>query len=82
MGIAANYKKEIISASKELPEDKLRELADFAQFLKAKMEGFTYMQIKEDSVEYVKKIRNKEAIKAKTGKRFIQELIQWQDSNS
>lgn len=82
MGIAANYKKEIISASKELPEDKLRELADIAQFLKAKMEGFTYMQIKEDSAEYVKKIHNKEAIKAKTGKRFIQELIQWQDSNS
>jgi len=78
---AVNYKKEIINITRELPNDKLRELIDFAQFLKAKKEGFTYVQVK-DSAEYVRKLRIKEGERVKSGKRFIEELIQWQKSGS
>lgn len=81
MGAAVDYKKKIIDLTKELPENKLRELIDFAQFLKAKKEGFTYMQVK-DSAEYVRKLRIEEARRIKSGKRFIEELIEWQKSNS
>jgi len=81
MGVTINYRKEIASLSEELPDGKLRELIDFAQFLKAKKEGFTYMQVRE-STEYVRKLRTREGKRAKSGKNFIQELIQWQKSNS
>ena len=81
MGVTINYRKEIASLSEELPDGKLRELIDFAQFLKAKKEGFTYMQVSE-STEYVRKLRTREGKRAKSGKNFIQELIQWQKSNS
>jgi len=81
MSEALDYKKEIINLTKELPEDKLIELIDFAQFLKAKKEGLTFMQVK-DSAEYVRKIRIREAKRVKSGKRFIEELIEWQKSNS
>jgi hypothetical protein len=76
-----DYKKEIINITKELPDDKLKELIDFAQFLKTKKEGFTYMQVR-DSAEYVRELRKKEAKRVKSGKRFIEELIEWQKSNS
>ncbi len=82
MGATVSYKKDIMNLTKELSEDKLKELVDFAQFLRAKMEGFTYMQVKEDSVEYVKKMRLKEAKKVRSGKKFIEELAQWQKSKS
>ena len=36
MGVATNFKEEIINLAKELPKDKLTELIDFAYFLKAK----------------------------------------------
>jgi len=79
MGLAIDYRKKIINVSKELPEEKLKELIDFAQFLKAKKEGFSYMAVK-DSVEYVKKLRKEEGKKFKSGKDFIEELIKWQKS--
>ena len=78
MSGALDYKKEIINP-KELPEDKLIELIDFAQFLKARKERFTFMQVR-DSAEYVRKIRTNEAKRTKSGKRFIDELIEWQKS--
>lgn len=81
MGVTLDYKKEIINLTKELPEDKLRELINFAQFLKAKGEGFTYMQVG-DSAEYVRKLRIKEGKRVKSEKKFIEELIEWQKSNS
>ncbi len=81
MGVALNYKREIINLTNKLPEDKLKEIIDFAQFLKAKDEGFTYMQVR-DSAEYVRKLRIKEGERVKSGKKFIEELVKWQKSDS
>jgi len=81
MGVVIDYRKEIVNLSKELPDDKLRELIDFAQFLKAKKEGFSYFQVG-DSAEYVRKLRAKEGKRFRSGKDFIEELIEWQKSNS
>jgi hypothetical protein len=81
MSVTINYRKEIANLSRELPDGELRELIDFAQFLKAKKEGFTYMQVRE-SAEYVRKLRTREGKRAMSGKNFIEELIQWQKSNS
>ncbi len=75
------YRKEIINVSKELPEEKLRELVDFAQFLRAKKKSFSYMAVR-DSVEYIRKLREEEGKKFKSGKDFIKELIRWQESES
>ena len=79
MGLAIDYRKAIINVAKELPEEKLKELVDFAQFLKAKKERFSYGVVK-DSVEYVRKLREEEGKKFKSGKDFIEELIKWQKS--
>jgi hypothetical protein len=81
MGVAIDYRKEIVNLSRDLPDGELRELVDFAQFLKAKKEGFIYMQVR-DSAEYVRKLRTREGKGAKSGRNFIDELIQWQKSNS
>ena len=83
MGIAAgvDYKKELINIARDLPDRDVKEVLDFVQFLKAKKEGFSYMQIK-DSVEYVRAIRMREGKIVKSGKRFIEELIAWQKSES
>ena len=81
MRIAIDYRKEIINVSKELPEEKLKELIDFAQFLKAKKKRFSYMEVK-DSAEYVRKLRQEEGKKFKSGKDFIEELIKWQKLGS
>ncbi len=81
MGVAVDYKKEIINLTQKLPDDKLKELIDFAQFLKAKQEGFTYMQVR-DSAEYVRSLRIREGKMVKSGKIFIEELVKWQKSNS
>ena len=81
MSVTLDYKKEIINLTNKLPEDKLKELIDFARFLKSKSESFSYAQI-EDSAEYVKKLRIKEGKTVKSGKKFIEELIEWQKSNS
>jgi hypothetical protein len=80
MGVATNFKEEIINLAKELPKDKLTELIDFAYFLKAKKEGFSYMQAK-DSAEYVRRLRIKEGKRVESGRKFIEELIEWQKSN-
>jgi len=80
MGVEVNYRKEIVNLSKELPYGQLREIIDFARFLKAKKEGFTYMQVR-DSAEYIKKLRAEEGKKIKSGRKFIEELIEWQKSN-
>jgi len=81
MDLRVDYKKEIMNVSKELPEEKLKELVDFAQFLKTKKERFSYVAVK-DSAEYVRKLREEEGKKFKSGKDFIEELIKWQKSES
>jgi hypothetical protein len=81
MSVMIDYRREIVNLSRELPDGELRELVDFAQFLKAKKEGFSYMQVK-DSSAYVRRLRSREGKRAKSGGNFIQELIQWQKSNS
>jgi len=81
MSVGMDYRKEIVNLSKELPDHELRELIDFAQFLKVKKEGFTYMQVR-DSAEYVRRFRAKEGKRVKSGEKFIEELIEWQKSNS
>ena len=80
MGISIDYRKEIISLAKGLPDDKLKELMDFANFLKVKKEGFTYARVT-NSAEYLRNLRTKEGKKIKSGKSFIEELIEWQKSN-
>lgn len=80
MRAATDYRKEIISLTKELPEDRLHELIDFAQFLKAKEEGFSYSEVK-DSGKHVRNIRSKEGERVKSGRKFIKELIEWQKSS-
>ena len=81
MGLTMDYRKEIVNVSKALPEEKLRELVDFAQFLRTKREKFSLAQVK-DSAEYVRKLREEEGRKFKSGKEFIEELIKWQKSES
>jgi len=81
MGLAIDYRKEIINVSKELPEEKLKELVDFAKFLKAKKERFSYMEVR-DSAEYVRKLREEDAKRFRSGKDFIEELVKWQESES
>jgi len=73
------YKKQIIDLTKDLSEDKVKELITFAQFLRAKQEGFSYSQI-EDSAEYVRQLRLKENKQSITAKNYIEELIEWQKS--
>ena len=81
MGLSIDYRKEIVNVSKALPEEKLRELVDFAQFLRTKREKFRLAQVK-DSAEYVRKLREGEGRQFKSGKEFIEELIKWQKSES
>ena len=80
MGVATGYKKEIINITKRLPDDKLKVLIDFAQYLRTK-EEFTYMEVG-DSAASVRELRRQETMRVKSGKRFIEELIEWQKSNS
>lgn len=77
MATAVKYKKEIINLTKGLPENKLKELIDFAEFLKAKKEETGFMQAG-DGAAYIRKLRAAEAKRVKTGKRFIEELMEWQ----
>lgn len=80
MAMTETYKKEIINLTKDMPINKLKELVDFAGFLKTKEEGFAYAGVK-DSVKYVKKHRSEEGGKSKSAGKFIEELIKWQKSN-
>jgi hypothetical protein len=79
MGTTIKYKKQIIDLTKDLTEDKVKELITFAQFLRAKQEGFSYSHI-EDSAEYVRKLRLKENRQSINGKNYIEEIIEWQKS--
>ena len=79
MGTTIKYKKQIMDLTKDLAEDKVKELITFAQFLRAKQEGFSYSQI-EDSAEYVRKLRLKENRQSISAKNYIEELIEWQKS--
>ena len=81
MGTAVNYEEELINLTKELPSSKVRELWDFAQFLKAKTSGFSYKDVA-DSGEYVRKIRTAEGKRMKSSKNFVAELLEWQKSDS
>jgi hypothetical protein len=81
MGVAIGYRKEIINVTRGLPDEKLKELVDFAKFLRAKKESFSYMELK-DSAEYLRKLRAEEGRTFKSGKDFIEELIKWQESES
>lgn len=83
MGVATatDYKKELINLTRDLPDREAKEVLDFVQFLKAKKEGFSYVQIR-DSAEYVRTLRMREGKRVKSGKKFIEELIAWQKSKS
>lgn len=81
MGAAIDYRKEISNLTKELPSTKVIELWDFAQFLKDKSSGFSYTDVA-DSGEYMRKIRAAEGKRAKSGRKFVKELLEWQKSNS
>ncbi len=81
MGVITDYKRELMTITQDLPDKEVREVLDFARFLKAKKEGFSYAQVK-DSVEYVRTLRSKESKKVKSAKKFIDELIEWQKSAS
>jgi hypothetical protein len=81
MSVGMDYREEIVNLSKELPDHELREVIDFALFLKARKQGFSYMEVKE-STEYVRNLRVREGKRVKSGRKFIEELIEWQKSNS
>jgi len=81
MSVAVDYKKEIMDLTRYLSKDELKELIDFARFLKDKEVGFTYTQVK-DSAEYIRDLRIKEGGRVRSGKKFIKELIEWQKSAS
>jgi hypothetical protein len=69
MSVVVDYKKELMTITKDLPDTEVREVLDFARFLKAKKEGSSYMQVK-DSAEYVRTIRAKEGKRVKSAKKF------------
>jgi len=79
MGTSVKYKKQIMDLAENLKEDKVKELISFAQFLKAKQEGFSYSKI-EDSAEYLRKLRSRETRRNITGRDYIEEIIKWQKS--
>jgi hypothetical protein len=79
MATAIKYKKQIMELTKNLSDDKVEELINFAQFLKAKQERFSYEQI-EDSAEYVRKLRLNENRQKTSRQNYIKEIIEWQKS--
>ena len=81
MGVTADYRRQILELTEELPKDKVKELINFGQFLRTKRNSFFYSHI-ENSAAYVEKIRREEGKKFKSGKKFIEELIKWQRLNS
>ncbi|OGW30452.1 MAG: hypothetical protein A2X59_07175 [Nitrospirae bacterium GWC2_42_7] len=81
MGVTTAYKRELMNLTEDLPEKDIRQVLDFAHFLKAKKEGFSFAVVK-DSAEYVKTLRAKEGKRVKSAKKFIDELVEWQKSAS
>ena len=81
MSVVTDYRRQILELTEDLPKEKIKELINFAQFLRTKRPVFSYSQI-EDSAEYIGEMRRKEGKKVKSGKKFIEELIEWQRLNS
>ena len=81
MATAVKYKKEIMNLTKDLPENELKELIDFAVFLKAKNEEPVFMKVRNSS-SFIRKLRTAEAKRVKTGRKFIEELMEWQKLRS
>jgi len=81
MRTATDHKRELMTITKDLPDMEVREVLDFARFLKAKKEGFSYTQIK-DSAEYVRTLRAVAGKRGKSAKKFIDEIVEWQKSAS
>ncbi len=81
MSVGTDYRRQILELTEDLPKEKIKELINFAQFLRTKRPFFSYSQI-EDSAEYIEEMRRKEGKKVKSGKKFIEELIEWQRLNS
>jgi hypothetical protein len=81
MSVVTDYRRQILELTEDLPKEKIKELLNFAQFLRTKRPVFSYSQI-EDSAEYIEEMRRKEGKKVKSGKKFIEELIEWQRLNS
>ncbi|NUO07256.1 MAG: DUF2281 domain-containing protein [Candidatus Brocadia sp.] len=44
MSVITDYKRELMTITQDLPDKEVREVLDFARFLKAKKEGFSYTQ--------------------------------------
>lgn len=81
MSMVMDYKKEIINVMKELSNNRIKELVDFAEFLRAQESGFSYKQVN-DSVDYIRKLRMQEGERIKSGEKFIREIIEWQKLES
>jgi len=81
MGVTTAYKRELMTLTEDLPEKDVKQVLDFAHFLKAKKEGFSFADIK-DSAEYIRVLRAKEGKRVKSTRKFIDELIEWQKSAS
>jgi len=75
----------IQDVARMLPAEKLQEVLDFMEFLYQKEKGLDYMKV-ENSAEYVRMLREKESVtkggQQKDGQVFLEELIEWQESNS
>jgi hypothetical protein len=80
MRLSTDYRREIANLSRELPGEELKKILDFALFLKTKREGFSFRQVG-DSAAYVRGLRTKEGKRVKSAKQFIEDLVEWQNSN-
>lgn len=81
MKTVMDYKEDLINLTRELPSNKVKELLDFAEFLKDKAEGFSYKKIPK-SAEYIRKMRMEDGKRLKSSKNFVKELLEWQRSDS
>jgi hypothetical protein len=73
--------RKVTDLAKELPESSLKELINFAEYLRTKEKKFSYGQVT-DSANYIRELRAEEGKKVKSGRAFIKALIEWQESNS
>lgn len=81
MVTSAHFKKQINDLTKDLTDEKIQELITFGHFLKSRQEEFSYKKIS-DSAAYVRNLRTKETKRSRSAKNYIQELIEWQKSES
>ena len=78
---ATNSIRKVTDLAKELPENSLKELINFAEYLRTKEKKFSYGQVT-DSANYILDLRAEEGKRVKSGRAFIKALIEWQESNS